>query len=81
MKSCIGCRHADWKRTARGCLHPSGDGFCQFTVKMPVLSAAQYWLSTPRQGGGFISRREELHDHCPCFERGEYVPVSEEAKP
>lgn len=27
MKNCTDCKHAEWKRTASGKLHPSGAGF------------------------------------------------------
>lgn len=73
MKSCVGCRYADWKRTASGRLHPSGDGTCTFEVAIPKLPVAKRWSTwhTPLVCGGYINRREELHDHCPCYQRPE----------
>ena len=75
MKDCNGCKHAKWQRTASGRLHPSGDGQCEFEVKMPVLPASMNWgymfhRTTPKPSGGRINRREPLKDHCPCYERG-----------
>ena len=77
MKTCLGCKWASWKRTESGRLHPSGDGRCTVPFKMPVLSAAFYWLSEhpPRPLGGFIGRRKELKDHCPHYAREESATV------
>lgn len=70
MKICIGCRHADWKRTAAGKLHPSGDGNCLYPWKMPPLPGSMYFAATlGGPYGGFISRKRELEKHCPYFER------------
>jgi len=73
MKDCTHCKYADWKRTELGKLHPSGDGRCQFVIKMPALPGAFYWpfsLSrVPSPAGGWINRRKELKDDCPCYER------------
>lgn len=30
MSSCIGCKHADWRKTSNGRRHPSGEGKCLF---------------------------------------------------
>lgn len=67
MKSCNDCIFADWKRTASGRLHPSGDGRCKKVIKIPELPQSFYWLGmrdSPRPDGGYINRREELKDHC-----------------
>lgn len=69
MKNCTGCKWAEWKHTAAGKLHPSGEGACTFKYKPPPLPAAFYWIDNPRLGGGSISRRSELQSHCPYFER------------
>jgi hypothetical protein len=70
MKTCLGCKHANWKRTKAGRLHPSGKGDCMYQVKMPVLPACMYWLTyRPIKAGGSIYRGEEFKDHCLCYER------------
>jgi len=70
MKSCNGCKFANWYKTASGRMHPSGDGRCTYEVKIPPLPASKYW-SWNRKGpdinGGHINRREELLDHCVCY--------------
>jgi len=70
MKTCIGCKYAEWDKTKAGRLHPSGDGRCKYKIVMPVIPAAFSWLglgNPPHPLGGHISRRKELRDHCPCF--------------
>ncbi len=70
MKSCVGCCHANWKKTAAGKLHPSGDGRCGYVYKVPQLPASMYFINgEPKPAGGLINRREELNDHCPYFNR------------
>ena len=65
MKSCKGCKYADWRRTSSGRLHPSGDGECRYPYKVPALPASMYWMGpTPSPCGGFINRRLELKEHC-----------------
>jgi hypothetical protein len=71
MKNCTDCKYAEWRRTKSGALHPSGDGKCTFEYKLPPLPASRTWLTRPFASSGFISRREELLDHCPCYARGE----------
>lgn len=75
MKTCNGCKWAEWQKTASGKLHPSGEGRCTFVIKMPVLPMAFYYAGetnkreVPRPYGGEINRRRELRDHCPCFQK------------
>lgn len=72
MKNCTGCKHALWKTTASGRLHPSGDGQCKHPWKLPELPQAFSWVgSQPKPWGGYINRRTELNDHCVYFERKE----------
>lgn len=71
MKSCLNCKHAEWKRTANGRLHPSGDGMCKYPYKMPPLPASMYWAARPYVCGGSISRKVEHKDHCVYFAREE----------
>jgi len=70
MKKCLDCKHAAWKKTAAGRLHPSGDGQCRFEYKIPPLPACRYFIGAwPKPCGGFINRKEELKDHCPYYQR------------
>lgn len=70
MKSCLHCKHADWKKTAAGKLHPSGDGHCKYPWKMPPLPASMYWIGRSADPcGGHISRKGELKEHCAYFGR------------
>ena len=69
MKSCIGCIYANWKRTAKGNLHPSGDGRCEYPWVPPPLPASMYFLSfsEPKTYGGHINRHKDATD-CPTRE-------------
>lgn len=68
MKSCIGCKYAEWKRTKAGRLHPDGDGECTYEVKIPKLPNAKHWAPyEPSTTHGFISRKKEFSTNCPCF--------------
>ena len=67
MKNCTHCVHANWKRTAQGRLHPSGDGRCTKEVKHPPLPASKYFISPPTAFGGAINRRQELNTHCTYY--------------
>ena len=70
MRTCDGCKYADWKRTDARRLHPSGDGKCTYEWKVPPLPQSMYWLSShPVPYGGQISRKRELPDHCAYFVR------------
>ena len=69
MKACIGCKHADWKRTAKGSLHPSGDGRCRFPYTPAPLPASMSWSWGGYSiGGGWINRREKSDKVCPTRE-------------
>ena len=70
MKNCTNCTYADWKKTAEGKLHPSGDGRCTKEVKipeLPKLPEAFYFLFEPHISGGVISKHEELKADCVYF--------------
>jgi hypothetical protein len=71
VKDCTDCKHAAWRTTAAGKLHPSGDGKCSYPWKLPPLPASMYWISGggPTPFGGRISRREPLKDHCTYYAR------------
>lgn len=66
MRTCDGCKYAEWQRTAAGKLHPSKEGKCIYPVKMPVLPISMYWIADQRPYGGWIQRGAVLKDHCPC---------------
>ncbi len=72
MKTCNGCKYAEWKRTANGRLHPSGDGRCTFTIVIPKLPNAFRWGTYSGQAykpcGGFIGRRDVYGDDCPMYD-------------
>lgn len=67
MKNCTNCTYADWKKTAAGKLHPSGDGRCTKVVNIPKLPAAFYFSNKLFICGGMINRRQELRDDCVYF--------------
>ena len=72
MKSCDGCKYADWKRTDAGRLHPSGDGECTYEFKLPPLPQSMHWVGRveyPTHYVGKISRKRDLPDHCAYFVR------------
>ncbi|MGD9157191.1 MAG: hypothetical protein PVG39_02170 [Desulfobacteraceae bacterium] len=70
MKNCIGCKYAKWDRTKTGRLSPTGEGRCTFAIKMPVLPTSMFWSFRvePNPSGGFINRRKEFENHCPCYQ-------------
>jgi len=69
MKNCTKCKYADWRVTAAGKLHPSGDGECTYQWSMPPLPASKCWIgrNPPAPAGGRINRREDFKDHCPYW--------------
>lgn len=67
MKNCTDCVYADWKKTAAGKLHPSGDGKCTNVVKLPKLPEEFYFINEPHIYGGSINRRNELKVDCVYF--------------
>ena len=75
MKSCIGCKYANWKRTAAGRLHPSGDGKCEYPYNVPPLPRSMYWMgfTAPCPSGGWISRRDPAVV-CYYFRKEEAIP-------
>jgi len=64
MSNCTECKFAEWKRTAAGRLHPSGEGRCRWKYEPKPIAAAYSWPgfhrgSSPIPHGGFIHRRDE----------------------
>ena len=82
MKTCVGCKYADWKKTAAGRMHPSGEGRCTYEWKMPPLPGSMDWIfGQPAPVSLSISRRRALPDHCPYYVRGEWrLPAPEGAE-
>jgi hypothetical protein len=75
MKTCLGCKFAEWDWTKTGRLHPSGDGECIIRVKTPQLPNAFYTFGTNNNLtllGGHINRRHEYKTHCPYYQGPEY---------
>jgi hypothetical protein len=71
MKTCKGCKYANWQKTIVRRLHPSGDGRCMYPYELPPLPAAYYWLNgPPGPYGGSINRRIKLKNHCPYWVSG-----------
>lgn len=71
QNSCLECKYADWKRTANGRLHPSGDGKCMYEVITPKLPKAKSFFYNPTLLGGEINRKDEFYVDCPCFEKAQ----------
>lgn len=67
-QTCLNCKHASWKKTLNGRLHPSGDGLCTFQLVMPPIPKACYILFNREivLHGRSISRHE-AHSDCPCW--------------
>lgn len=71
MQSCSDCKHANWKRTEGGRLHPSGDGRCGYPWKLPPLPACMYFIGAPTPCGGYINRKHSLKEPCAYHEQKE----------
>jgi len=78
MKDCTKCVYAEWKTTKAGSMHPDGSGRCKFQWKLPPLPGSMYFVGgAPKPVGGWISRHQDLQDHCPYYLRAdEYLPWS-----
>lgn len=67
---CLTCRFANWKRTANGRLHPSGDGRCEWVMPEIVMPKSRYWIGfgrgMPWPAGGQIERNDDKD--CAAFE-------------
>ena len=75
MKTCVGCKYAQWKTTVSGRLHPSGDGKCEYPYKVPELPASMYWsVYYPSPYGGDINRHKEVKDRVIEFSCDTYGP-------
>jgi hypothetical protein len=71
MKNCTDCRHAEWYKTEKGRLSPTGDGSCRYPYKASPLPESMHWVGgrEPRPLRVTINRREELKNDCVYFER------------
>lgn len=60
---CRTCKHASWRRTDKGALHPGGAGKCTWQLpQLPQLPRAYTWdrvgtTGEPKTRGGYIERR------------------------
>ena len=71
MKRCDDCKHAEWKRTAAGRLHPGKSGQCAKAKAWvaPPIPACSYWMSgPPKPSGVYIERGRDLDEHCVYWE-------------
>ena len=69
MKTCIGCKYADWNKTKSGRLHPSGEGQCRHDYQLPPLPNSRYWLQSGLVAlGGYIERGKVYITDCPYYE-------------
>jgi hypothetical protein len=71
---CDDCKHADWKRTKNGRLHPDKTGRCRFVWTPPPLPLAFHFSwggrgKAPEPSGGYIERGDTRMNDCPCFEQ------------
>ena len=75
MNGCYDCGWAVWKKTTNGRLHPDKGGRCGFVwVPPPVPKAFSFgWQmkrgEVPAPSGGFIERRADECEGCPCFKQ------------
>jgi hypothetical protein len=79
MSTCLDCKFADWKRTASGRFHPSGEGMCRHVWEPPPISAAHCFdfgsRNIPRPRWGQIDRKKPYQTSgeggCKVFQRKE----------
>ena len=72
MKSCNGCQYAEWYKTEKGRLLPSGDGRCTYDFKLPALPQSMMWKASaaaPFVVRMLINRNIEFENHCVYYER------------
>jgi hypothetical protein len=77
MSNCTECKFAEWRRTANGRLHPSGEGRCRWKHEPKPIAAAYYWMTYnkehPTPYGGNIYRKDEREltrtCNCPVFQK------------
>ena len=81
MADCTNCKFASWQRTAKGTLHPSGEGRCtwQGWTKWKLPAAFYYtsnrdMRSVPTPRGGQINRRTPIKaSECQLFQPAKEV--------
>ena len=71
MKTCNGCKHADWDKTVTWKLYLSGEGACTAVVRVPALPQAYHWVHALAVKGGHIDRNTPLKEHCVYFSQGD----------
>ena len=71
MKTCKGCKYAEWRVDENGNLHPNGEGYCNYNYKFPPLPGGLNYLSLPViMRGSAISRYEKFTRDCVYYESG-----------
>lgn len=73
--NCDDCKHAVWKRTSNGRLHPDKTGRCGFEWTPPPMPIA-FWTGWGTNSeiilsGGYIERGATHKAPCPCFAKAE----------
>ena len=74
MKNCTGCKYANWDRTAKGRLHPSGTGKCDYPWAMPPLPNSMNWYGygrEPKPSYPGIERHRDYKTDCPYYTKEE----------
>ena len=69
IKTCNGCKYAEWKKTKTGGLSLSGLGSCTYNYKVLPLPQSMYFVASPAIMLNTISRHLELTDHCAYYQR------------
>lgn len=70
MPTCVGCKHANWRKTAIGRKHPDGSGKCGWLeanpIAPPVLPYIHSWRD-PIVTHGYIWDNGYRGTKCPMF--------------
>lgn len=65
--SCLNCKFAEWRRTAKGRLHPDQSGTCWVTVSPGAqVGQAAVSLNAANRDGRLIERNH-AHTDCPTW--------------
>lgn len=67
MKNCNGCKWAEWDKPKSGSLHPDGQGYCRYPVKIPDLPNGVEWASINYYHTG-ISKNKDFDKDCKFYE-------------
>ena len=68
---CMTCQFANWRKTASGKMHPTGEGKCTYALSEMIIPASYYWIGFREKGpmpsGGRIDRRAPFSRRCPTY--------------